>query len=61
MLGLAGPEVAAAIHRELVTGLESGALRPIIAREYPLADAAQAHAAVMSPGAAGKIVLVPKP
>ncbi len=59
MLFLAGPSVAAEIHRALGVGLESGALRPIVAREYPLAEAAQAHTAVMSPGAIGKLVLVP--
>jgi len=40
-------------------GLETGALRPRIGRRIPLADAAQAHEAVMSPGALGKIVLIP--
>jgi NADPH2:quinone reductase len=59
MLALAGPAVAAEVHRALATGLENGALRPIIAREFPLAEAAQAHTAVMAPGAAGKIVLTP--
>jgi len=59
MLALAGPAVAAEIHRELVAGLENGALRPIIGREYALADAAKAHADIMAPGAIGKLVLVP--
>lgn len=59
MLFLAGPTVAAEVHRALGAGLESGALRPIVAREYPLAEAPPAHAAVMQPGAAGKLVLVP--
>jgi len=40
-------------------GLETGVLRPRIGRRIPLADAAQAHDAVMSPGALGKIVLIP--
>ena len=40
-------------------GLETGVLRPRIGRRIPLADAAQAHEAVMSPGALGKIVLIP--
>lgn len=34
-------------------------LTPVVARELPLADAPQAHEAVMQGGAAGKIVLVP--
>jgi NADPH2:quinone reductase len=45
--------------QRLVRGLENGSLQPVIAREFPLADAAAAHQAVMSPGARGKIVLVP--
>lgn len=59
MLFGAPPEVIAGIHDALRTGLESGALRPIVGREFPLAEAAEAHRAVMSPGALGKIVLVP--
>lgn len=47
------------IHRALIAGLESGALRPIIGKEIPLKDAPQAHADVMAAGAYGKIVLVP--
>jgi len=49
----------ASIHAALVAGLESGTLKPVVAREMPLADAARAHQAVMEPGARGKIVLVP--
>ena len=55
----APPAILAGIHSALREGLENGALRPVIAREFPLAEAPQAHAAVMSPGASGKIVLVP--
>ncbi len=51
------PADLAAIHRALVAGLEEGTLRPIIGREFPLADAPQAHRAVLEPGAFGKIVL----
>ena len=53
------PETLAAIHRALATGLENGALRPIIARTFPLAEAAAAHAAVLAAGALGKIILRP--
>jgi len=42
-----------------VAGLENGTLRPVIGKEFPLAEAAQAHRAVMEPGAVGKIVLLP--
>ncbi|HWY44759.1 MAG TPA: NADPH:quinone reductase [Candidatus Sulfotelmatobacter sp.] len=38
-------------------GLENGTLRPIVSKELPLKDAAQAHVDVLSPGASGKIVL----
>ena len=47
------------IHAALVAGLENGTLNPVVGREFPLADAARAHEAVMEPGALGKIVLVP--
>jgi NADPH2:quinone reductase len=45
------------IHAALAAGLASAALRPIVSRELPLADAARAHEAVLAPGALGKIVL----
>jgi NADPH2:quinone reductase len=48
----------ASIHAALVAGLENGTLRPVIGKEFPLAEAAQAHRAVMEPGARGKIILV---
>jgi NADPH:quinone reductase len=51
------PEELASIHAALVAGLENGTLRPVIGKEFPLADAAKAHRAVMEPGAVGKIVL----
>jgi len=47
------------IHAALVAGLGNGALRPVVGRELPLADAPRAHHAVMEPGAYGKIVLIP--
>jgi NADPH2:quinone reductase len=46
------------IHAALVAGLTNGTLNPVVGREMPLADAAKAHAAVMEPGALGKIVLI---
>ena len=54
------PAELASIHAALVAGLENGTLRPVIGKEFSLADAAQAHGAVMEPGALGKIVLVPQ-
>ena len=58
MVSFTPPSVLAEIHRALIDGLEKGTLHPIIARTYSLAEAPQAHTAVMSPGATGKIVLV---
>ena len=54
------PAEMASIHAALVVGLENGTLRPVIGKEFPLAEAAQAHRAVMEPGALGKIVLIPQ-
>ena len=48
-----------AIHDALAPGLAAGTLRPIISQSFTLAAAAAAHTAVMQPGAAGKIVLIP--
>ena len=53
------PEEMTSIHAALVAGLENGTLRPVIGKEFPLTEAAQAHRAVMQAGAIGKIVLVP--
>jgi NADPH:quinone reductase len=47
------------IHAAIAAGLENGTLRPIVNKELPLKDAAQAHQDVLAPGAFGKIVLVP--
>ena len=52
------PAEMASIHAALVAGLENGTLRPVIGKEFPLAEAAQAHQAIMKSGALGKIVLV---
>jgi NADPH2:quinone reductase len=45
--------------KDILAGVAAGALRPIIGREMPLAEAAAAHVAVLEPGAYGKIVLIP--
>ena len=52
------PAEMASIHAALVAGLENGTLHPVIGKEFPLAEAARAHRAVMESGALGKIVLV---
>lgn len=54
----ATPAEVASIHAALIAGLENGTLKPVVGREMPLSDAARAHAAIMEPGALGKIVLV---
>lgn len=46
------------IHAALVAGLADGTFRPVIGKELPLAEAPEAHRAVMEPGAFGKIVLL---
>jgi len=46
-------------HAGLIAGLENGTLRPVVGKELPLAAAVQAHKDVMTPGAFGKIVLLP--
>lgn len=55
----ASPAEKASIHAALGAGLENGTLRPVINREFPLAQAPQAHEAVLEAGSHGKIVLVP--
>jgi NADPH2:quinone reductase len=55
----ATPEELREIHAGLIAGLENGSLNPVIGKEFPLADAAKAHVAVMESGAYGKIVLLP--
>lgn len=46
------------IHAAIRAGLEDGTLRPIVGKELPLKDAAQAHIAVLQPGSGGKITLI---
>ena len=45
------------IHADLVDGLQSGQLRPIIDKSFDLADAPSSHVAVMEGESHGKIVL----
>ena len=49
----------ARIYAALDAALESGVARPVIGKEFPLAEAAKAHEEVMKPGSYGKIVLIP--
>jgi len=50
---------AAAIWAGLAAGFANGTLRPVIGKELPLGEAAQAQKAVMEENAYGKIVLIP--
>ena len=47
------------IHAALGAGLANGTLKPVVGRELPLAEAAQAHRDIMEKKAYGKIILVP--
>jgi NADPH2:quinone reductase len=47
------------MHAAIVAGLANGSLSPVIGQEFPLAEAAKAHHAVMETRAYGKIVLIP--
>ncbi|MGI8955413.1 MAG: NADPH:quinone reductase [Chthoniobacterales bacterium] len=53
------PDELAELHNALFGGLADGTLRPVVGKEFPLAEAPAAHRAVLEPGAFGKIVLVP--
>ena len=55
----ATPEQVRPAMKDILDGVAAGALRPVIGRDMPLAEAAAAHVAVLQPGAYGKIVLVP--
>ena len=54
-----GTAVRDAARLELVRAVEDGVLRVVVAETYPLAEAAQAHRAIMGHHRPGKIVLVP--
>jgi NADPH:quinone reductase len=59
MLLATTPDEIQRIGAALSAGLENGTLNPIVGREFPLSEAAQAHDAVLAPGALGKIALIP--
>jgi len=46
-------------HAAIGAGLKQGVLKPVIGKTFSLAQAAQAHTAVLEPGALGKIILLP--
>ncbi len=49
----------ATIYKSLGEELAAQRISPVIGQELPLADAAEAHRAIMAPNARGKIVLIP--
>ena len=51
------PEEYTQIHAALVAALDTGVLRPVVGRELPLEQASEAHRAILSDRAVGKIVL----
>lgn len=53
----ASPREMVEIHAAVGVGLRNRTLRPVVGREFSLADAPLAHEAVMAPGAHGKVVL----
>jgi NADPH2:quinone reductase len=59
MLPNADHEDVAALHDALARGFARGELRPVIAREYPLSEAARAHRELIEGHVLGKLVLVP--
>jgi NADPH:quinone reductase len=52
------PVEEADIHSGLFAGLENGTLRPVVGKEFPLAEAARAHKEILESGSTGKIVLI---
>ncbi len=52
-------EALTEIHRRIGAGLVEGSLRPVIGRQFPLSQAAQAHREVMASSHRGKVVLIP--
>jgi NADPH2:quinone reductase len=59
-IGSASEPEYKAMHAALLAALQAGTLKPVIGQKFPLAQAAQAHEAVMQhSGARGKIVLLP--
>jgi NADPH2:quinone reductase len=53
------PEIVHEAARELVGLWEEGAVRPVVGSEFPLAEAAAAHALIEERRHVGKVVLVP--
>jgi len=52
-------EDLALIYQDIVAGLDQGVLVPVVGQEFPLANAAAAHEAIINQSAYGKLVLLP--
>lgn len=59
MLALASKDEKTQAYAAVVAGLEDGTLDPVIDRELPLAEAVQAHHAILESAHHGKVVLIP--
>jgi NADPH2:quinone reductase len=59
LLMVAPPAALMRAHAAIVAGLRQGSLSPVIEKELPLAEAAEAHRLIADHRAHGKIVLVP--
>jgi NADPH2:quinone reductase len=59
MLWNVPPAARERLFHRIDAGLVAGFLSPIVGRQMTLADASEAHRAVLAPGAAGKIVIIP--
>ena len=55
----ARPDEVEAARAAVDAGLRSGALKPVVGRELPLAEAARAHRLIIERPALGRLVLVP--
>jgi NADPH2:quinone reductase len=58
VMGIKPDEVHQA-HAAIGAGLRQGTIRPVIGKQFPLAEAAKAHHEIMEGSALGKIVLLP--
>jgi NADPH:quinone reductase len=53
------PEQLHQVQTQLAPGLRDGALVPVVAQAYPLAESAMVHRQILEPGALGNRVLIP--
>lgn len=58
-IGNLPPATSEEMHAFIYKGLQNKILKPIISQKVPLSEAGRAHEALSTPGAYGKIVLIP--